>query len=259
MWLCFIHGDTHRFFQEFRLAEFGTVIEREGLPQGGWKLRHPPAASLAYGQGTAPSDGQQHQVAAPPLDHAQECCRARPDQRISFPIPVTAPLVHDLGTVFQGLGGLMGRHRAPPASPFITTQKRTQRPLMVVGVQPIVDQLTRELTPPILREFPPTSPGNLLRRPALLEPLLHILYVFRVRHLATPLASIPPPFLRQLLCLHGTVNVRNRITLDLTADRSRMPMQLRRNRLLRQARRQALRYHSTFLCDKLNCHCWDSV
>src|SRR6185503_21249815 len=100
-------------------------VEREGLPQGRWKLRQTPAAGLAYGQGAALSDRQQYQEAAPPLDHAQKHCRARPDQRISFPIPIAAPLVHDRGTVFQDLGGLMGRHRAPPTSPPVTTQKRT--------------------------------------------------------------------------------------------------------------------------------------
>lgn len=130
--------------------------------------------------------------------------RTGADDRVTFPIAIAAPLVDDRGPLLQRTIGATGWPREPTLA-MIMPQTDDPATTMIVIRQPGINRLTRQLSRGILREFSPSTPGNLIRRPALAQPLLDILQILRPQQLTGLGPGLGAPFYSRLLGMHRAV------------------------------------------------------
>jgi hypothetical protein len=148
--------------------------------------------------------------------------------------------------------------RAPPHTPQTPQVTPPVGAGGVPRVNPSVDRRTRNVTTPIVGEIAPRTPGDLVGRPILPQPLAYIAGHFGSIQLAHPRPAAASRF-RLGLGGHGPIAVAAAIATQFTGNGGGMPAQPTGNLHLLAITAMHLGYHLAFLKGKMTCHRGDSV
>jgi hypothetical protein len=238
------------------LGKLLAVVQREGLPQDLGCGRIAFGGGLADGRRLQVGDLGQQQVSRFSLHERYRSATAMGTyDRIPLPVAEATATIDDRGASLDAHAG----RQPPPVFPVWPLSPQTSQMTLPVfahgllGTNPGVDRLVRNLPPPIAGKIATRASFDLVGRPSPTQPLSDILMHVRSIHLGHPRPPTPAS-LGLPLGSHRPVAVAAAVTSQFAGDRAFVAAQSLGDSSQRVSVAVHLGYDLTLFHGKMTCH-----